>query len=189
MRQIDDGDGDDRVEQARPRGSATMTMRQQQARHRQDHVHHAHDDGRSTKPRTKPATSPRTTPTTSDGDHHREADEQREPRAVDEAREHVAAELVGAEQEASLPPSCPGRRHADEVAKLLDRRIGRDEIGEDRAEDEHAEDDEPGDRRPVLAMKSARTTRADSAAPQRALRRGRHGSRHRACRMRGLRTP
>jgi hypothetical protein len=33
------------------------------------------------------------------------ADEQRDARAVDQARQHVAAEAVGAEQEAVLPPS------------------------------------------------------------------------------------
>ena len=41
--------------------------------------------------------------------------------------------LVGAEQEARRAALLPDRRHADEVAELLDRRIGREEIGEDGA--------------------------------------------------------
>ena len=68
-------------------------------------------------------------------DDHREADEERQPRPVDQARKHVAADLVGAEQEARVAALLPDRRNADEIAKLLDRRVGRDEVGENRGEE------------------------------------------------------
>ena len=49
------------------------------------------------------------------------ADHQRQPRAVDQAREHVAADIVGAEREALGAARLPDRRREEMVAELLDR--------------------------------------------------------------------
>ena len=54
-------------------------------------------------------------------DHHREADEQRDARAVHEAREHVAAHRIGAEQEARVAALQPERRQLGEAAVLFQR--------------------------------------------------------------------
>ena len=81
-------------------------------------------------------------------DHHREADEQRHARAVDQAREDVAPEPVGAEQEAPGAALHPDRRRLDGVAELLERRMGRDQR-----------------RRRWRPARSARATAAPSTAP------------------------
>ena len=51
-----------------------------------------------TRPPTKPATMPSEVPIDEGEEHRRDADEQRQPPAIDQPREHVAAELVGAER-------------------------------------------------------------------------------------------
>ena len=70
------------------------------------------------------------------GDHDRS--DQRGPRAIDHARQHVAAEQVGAGDELRRR-----RRVADEEP-LGEGRVGRDRRSEDRADDDDG-DDQPGE--------------------------------------------
>ena len=65
-------------------------------------------------------------PPTSDSVDDDDADEQRIARAVDQAREHVAADRVGAEQEVGAAALLPERRHQQRVAVLLVGRMRRD---------------------------------------------------------------
>ena len=67
-----------------------------------------------------------------------EADRERRLRAVDDARKHVAAEVVGAEQMLAR------RRREDAAVVDRQRVVRRDPLGE-RGRDEHQHDDgEPG---------------------------------------------
>ena len=77
------------------------------------------------------ASRPSATPTTKANAHHRDADEQRDARAEDQARQHVAAVAVGSQQEAQVPPA-PDGPAPHELAELLGRRMRRDDFGEQR---------------------------------------------------------
>ena len=57
-------------------------------------------------------------------DHRHDADQQRDARAIDEPREIVAAELVGAEQMSGLAALHPERRH-ETIAEILRERVVR----------------------------------------------------------------
>ena len=65
-------------------------------------VDHAAEEGGERDRATMPTTAPRR--------HHREADEQRDARAIDQAREHVATDVIGAEQERAGAAFLPDRR-------------------------------------------------------------------------------
>ena len=104
---------------------------EEQARHRHDHVHRPHDDDVDDRA-VNAADSPSVDADNERDAHHREADEERQARAVDEPRKHVAADVVGAEQEARRAALLPDRRNADGIAELLDRRVGRNEIRRER---------------------------------------------------------
>ena len=101
-------------------------------------------------PRLKAANRPRNGSDQGRDQDHRKADEERDAGAVDQARKNVAAELVGAEEETGGAAILPGGRHADEVAVLLDGRVGGDEVGEDGAENQEPEDDYAEQRRTIL---------------------------------------
>jgi hypothetical protein len=70
---------------------------------------------------------------------------------VDQARELVAAQAVGAQQEAAGAALGPGRRRAHRVAELLVGRVGRDHVGQQRQQHDDDDDDEAGDGALVLA--------------------------------------
>ncbi len=71
-------------------------------------------------------------------DCHEDDDEQRQPRAVDEARENVAALVVGAEQKAG-----GARRQQPRGGEIAgNRRMRRQKIGKERDEDQQHEDGE-----------------------------------------------
>ena len=93
-RQIDDADRKDRVGHAAAEDHDQSRGEQQRGKRHQHVDQPHHDAAKSRKQR-------REHPGRHAGDqrkaHHPDADEQRQPRAVDHAREDVAAELVGAE--------------------------------------------------------------------------------------------
>jgi hypothetical protein len=82
------------------------------------------------------------------GDQHDHgADQERDPRAVDHPREHVAAEMVGAEEVRPAPVGIPEGRVEPVAQRLGGGIVGRDDVGEDGDEDEgedHQEAEEAG---------------------------------------------
>lgn len=78
-----------------------------------------------------------------------EADDDRELGAVEAAREHVAAEIVGAEWER------PGRRLQPVERRDLVHAVGRQHVGEDPAEQEQHEHDRAGRAQRLLAEQAA----------------------------------
>ena len=57
---------------------------------------------------------------------------------MNQARQNVAADAVGAKQELAGAAFNPGRRRQDEIAELFVRVVRRDQIGEQRQQhDEH----------------------------------------------------
>jgi hypothetical protein len=126
-------------------------QREKETRKGEDDVHQPHDQG------VDPAAEEAGDEAEHDPDdeaerHHHRADGERVARAVDEAREHVAADRVGAEEEMGAPPFHPQGRRQERIAVLIVRGIGRDEIGEDREEDEEEEDGEADHRTAVLGI-------------------------------------
>ena len=83
----------------------------------------------STMPRKNPAISPSAVPISTDSVTTASADEQRQARAENEAREHVAADGVGAERMGKRAAGLPERRQKEAAVVGEDRRIGRNEIG------------------------------------------------------------
>ena len=77
---------------------------------------------------------------------HRDADQQRQPRAMDQARKHVAADGVGAERIGATSRPLPERRLQEGGVVGEVGRMGRDHVGEDRHEHHGDDDDEAGDR-------------------------------------------
>ena len=84
-------------------------------------------------------------PTLSGDDHDDEADGERIARAMDDARQDIAAHIVGAEQEGGIAARRPGRRRLEGVAELRVGRIGRDPGREQRHQHQQDEDDEADD--------------------------------------------
>ena len=77
-------------------------------------------------------------------DHRGEADHHRDPGAKDQPREHVAAELVGAEEVFGAAAGLPeGRFEARRQAADLGI-VRRQHVGEDRHEGDDDEDQTPG---------------------------------------------
>jgi hypothetical protein len=66
--------------------------------------------------------------------HRRQADQQRQARALDQPRKQVAAQFVGAEDELPGAAFEPHRRRQQEVAVLLAGVVRRDPRGEQCAE-------------------------------------------------------
>jgi hypothetical protein len=97
---------------------------------------------------------------------HAEDDEQRRPRAVEHAREDVAAELVGAERMAA-----PGRgqrvhrvRHGPGVGGMW-----RDERREDRQQEQHDDDAEADGHERLAAQQPAQVAQSRAAGHRRHL--------------------
>ena len=70
---------------------------------------------------------------------------------MDDAREDVAPDRIGAEQELRAAALLPDRWRQQVVAILSERLVRRDDVGEDGAEHDDADHDEAADRAPVLA--------------------------------------
>jgi hypothetical protein len=76
-------------------------------------------------------------------DHRHDADQERDARAVDEPRQIVAAELVGAERMRGLRPLHPEWRN-EPIAEILREGIrGHEGIAEQRSGGDHADDRKP----------------------------------------------
>ena len=113
-------------------------------------------------PPTKPASSPRPTPSTIDSSHRREADEQRDARAVHDRREDVAALVVGAEQvawpAALAPTPAAGARRAGPASPGRTGCAARPSVGEQRAEDADAARPPPRRSPPASVRKLCQTS-------------------------------
>src|SRR6185369_1150328 len=150
VRQHDDGDREHGVRQPRAE-NGDHRDREQQVRQREHHVHQAHDGvlrpaavGEAGDEAEEDADRER------QADRH-QADDERQARAVDEAREDVAADRVGAEDEDVAADGGERRRAQRRVAELLARVVRRDDVREQRAEDEQAEHREADDRAAIAA--------------------------------------
>jgi hypothetical protein len=120
-------------------------------------------------------------------DHHK-PDQDRQARAVQQARQHVAPHIVGTEGKLAEPAALPHRRGEEMLAELLDGRVRRDDIGEDGDEDQNAHHADADDGAAIL--REAAPERAQGAGWRN--RRGRGNRRgvdaaHR--RIRGFRNP
>src|SRR3546814_6387950 len=71
-------------------------------------------------------------------------------RTVDEPRQDIAADGVGAEHEFPASALHPYRRCQEVLAELLDRRVRRHQVGEDGEQHQDADDDQAGDGTVVL---------------------------------------
>ena len=155
-----DRDRDDRVGQAGAE-HADDHDREQHARKGEQHVDQPHDHGVDAAADIARHDADR------HADRHRERDrehafDQRDARAVDDAREQVAAELVGAE------PVLGRRRHQHVHQVVLVGIVGRDQRREDAAEHEHQHDREPRQREPRAAQLPQREARRAVAGDARA---------------------
>src|SRR5262249_3779913 len=77
--------------------------------------------------------------------HHHDADEEREPRAVEEPRENVAADRIGAERISERSALLPEGWLQEGIVVGQDRRGRRDEAGRGGEGKDRQDDDEPGD--------------------------------------------
>ena len=118
--------------------------------------------------------------------HRHDAGEQRRARAEDDARQHVAADLVGAE------PVRGARRLADRVAARRERIVRRDDARRERHDDEAGDDDEAdrrgGRRSSRRRPPSGRAARARSCRLRQRPRGDRCGGNGHCTRIRGLTT-
>ena len=112
-------------------------------------------------------------------------------RAVDHAREDVAADGIGAEQESRTCRLLPDRRRQERVAELLARAVRRDDGAKTAISTSRHEDHEADDGALVLARNSARTppARRRAGGGLGRVRRQLDGRRHPSDRMRGLIRP
>ena len=164
MGRDDDGDGEHGVGQAGAENGDDDDG-EQQARQRQHDVHCAHDrdlDDAAEEPGDEPQQDARAERQRD----HEATDQERQPGAVNEAREYIAADVVGAEDEPPGPALLPNRRHQKRVAILLVGIVRRHDIGEDREQRDDGDDHHAHDRALVLAE-------VDPELPQRMGRGGR----------------
>ena len=140
MRLQHEGDGDHGIDQAGAQ-HRDQHQRQEQRRKGQDDVHDAHDQRIDQAPAVT-----RQQAEDDAGDerrgHHDETDGQREARTIDQARQDIAADGVGAEQELGVAARLPGRRRQEEITELVVRRMRREQRREDRHQDQQRKDDE-----------------------------------------------
>ena len=157
LRRVDDADGDHRVDQARPQ-RRDDDEREQQIGKRQQHVDHAHDQRRRPTRHRSRATRPSVVPTNERdavGDDDRE---QRRARAVEHAAQHVAAILVGAEEDAR--PKAPAARCREILVVGI---VGRDQ-GAATVSSRKASDDGGADPRRRAGAARARSRASDRGA-------------------------
>ncbi len=131
-RQRDDGDGDHGVDQARAKNRDDGNG-QQQRRQGQHDVHQTHDGGPKDF-REETGQQTHEDPRSQRHHHRRQTDQQRQTRALDQTRQQIAAQLVGAQQKLPLAAFEPDRRGQQEVAELLAWVMGCNPWGEEGAE-------------------------------------------------------
>ena len=130
-------DGEDQVKNARSEDGRNNDC-QQNARHREHHVHEAHDDrvGLSAVEACETAEQRADQQRNTDGG---EADEKRDARTVDDAAEHVAAKVIRTERVLGA-----GRQvHAGQILRSIV--IGRELVGENRDQNKNDDDDHADD--------------------------------------------
>ncbi|KMS64599.1 hypothetical protein BVRB_018640, partial [Beta vulgaris subsp. vulgaris] len=142
MRDVGDGNRDHRIGQPGAEQHHDDD-RQQQAGQRQDDVHQTHDQGvdRATVKAGKEAEQDAAGQRQG---HDDQADHQREPRTVDQARKDVAAEAVSAEHIRPGTALVPGRRLQGDIDVLGGEVMRRQQRRADRDEDQQ---DDQGQRR------------------------------------------
>ena len=152
MRQQHDGDCIHRVDESRSE-YCDNGDREQQTRQGEHDVHHPHDHGlRHAAKESRDETEHDAEP---ERNRHRDhANQQRQSRAVDQAREHVSSDGIGAEQKSRRAICIPRRGCQREFAVLLVRRMGTDDIGEDRQQHQQRNERET-DQRAAIACISA----------------------------------
>ena len=148
-RQIDDGHRDDGVGETGAENRDDENG-EHQARHRHDQVHGAGDDDVERGARHRGGKPQHDADDEGDA-HDGNADEQRNARAKNQARQHVVAIAVGAEHKTPSSPFPPYGLGAHRLAELLDGRMRRKEIGEDRDQRDRRNDAEPDHRAAILA--------------------------------------
>jgi hypothetical protein len=129
---------------------ATKHKREQERRKRQDDIHDPHDD------RVEPFWREAGDQTDEDAarrseDDHADADEEGELGAVEQARDEIAAERVGAEDVGPRTAILPDRRHQRRRPVLGGRVVGRNEAGGQGQNNQHGENIEADHRPLVLA--------------------------------------
>jgi len=137
---------------------------QQVDRKGEDEVHHPHHDGVDSAP-VVPGNQPQRDPEAQGQKHRRDADRQRDPASVDDAGEHVASELVGAEQ-VGAARALEGRRLVDGDRTPGGQHVREASDGDERKDDGQAEEggcaaSEPAD---ALSERRRRSRRRDAFA-------------------------
>ncbi|MNT03936.1 hypothetical protein D3C72_1384940 [compost metagenome] len=150
-RQGHHGDGDHGVDQARAEDGDDRHG-QQQGRQGQHDVHQTHD-ARAKYAREEPGEQTQQDPRDQRHHHRRQTDQQRQARALDQARQQVATQFIGAEQELHLSTFQPGRRGQQEITVLLARVVRGNPRGEDGAENHQQHEHQAGDGTFVLGKR------------------------------------
>ncbi len=142
-RNVDDGDGVEGVQQPRPEHGHDR-QRQQDVGKRHDHVDAAHHQAVDA-PAGVAGNQPDQRAEEGCDQRRRDADEQADPRAPDEAREDVAAKRVGSQEMAR------GERPDEAIGGRRDEGIGERQQRRGEGDDhDNAEHDEPGCRQRIV---------------------------------------
>ena len=144
-----DGDGDHRIGQRGPE-DRHQHQRQQKRREGQHDIHDPHDD-RVEPFRREARDQADDDPAGGGKGDDDDADIEGIARAVQQPRQHVAAQRIGAKREGEAAALLPEGRLQQVVAELLAGIMRRDPGGEQRHDDEGREDPEAHDGAPVLA--------------------------------------
>src|SRR2546421_7549697 len=155
-RPVDDAEDDDDVHLARPHDGG-QEDREGQRRQRQPRVGHAHDDLVHPAPEVT-GEDPQHRADHAREDDRGEADHHRDARAEDQAREHVAPDVVGAEQVRGAAALLPRRRPEALAEQAHLGIVGDDHVGEDGQERDHGQDGD-GHHRPAFAAKGREAAR------------------------------
>ena len=137
----------------------------------------------STQPRYQPASSPSVVPARAARTRGDEGDDQRDPRAIDEARKHVSAKVVRAEIVTRLCAREPRRRQGGKHQILVERALGRDPWREQSDHDQR-HDKSAANCHLRFGEQRAQTSRGETG-PGRREKRGSGGLCHRRARLFG----
>ncbi|KPY02679.1 Unknown protein sequence [Pseudomonas amygdali pv. mori] len=143
-RQRHDGDGDHGVDQARAENCHDGYSQQQRWQGQHD-VHQAHYR-RAQHAREEARQQAQQDARDQRHDHRCQTDQQRQARTLDQTRQQIAAQFVGAEDELPLTAFKPHRRCQQEVTVLLARVMGRNPRGEQGAEHDQNHEQQAGNR-------------------------------------------
>ena len=149
MRQHHDGNGDHGIVQARTQHGDDGNC-QQQARQGQQDVHHAHDQ-RIDQAAEKAGQQTEQNPRRQRQRYHDAANQQRDPRPEQQARQQIAANVIGTEWKAPTAAVEPGRRQQQCIAVLLSRRMRRQPWRTQRHHQQNGNHQQAGNRAGVLA--------------------------------------